>query len=669
MLLNIKNIDFNKNPQDDFYNFCNGKWLINNKIPKKYSSWNSFKELGNKNLLKIKTIIKECKNSNDHMKKLIYTLYKNGMNTKKRNKQDIKYIIPLLDKIHNLTTKKDISKIVSFLHKTGINCLFYIYIDADSKESSMNRLHISHSFLGLPNKDYYIDKKFENIQKEYKSYLYNLLKNIKKKYIINKDYQNNIFEFEKKIATMTLSEANKRNSIKMYNKIKINNFCKKFKEFNWNIYFDELEINTENIIYDDAAFYEGIDMLIKNKSLETWKNYFYFCILDNLSPYLSTYYEKLEFDFYSKTLSGIKIKNPKWEMNVSIVNNYLDDAIGILFVKKYFNEKSKKYVEDMIKNFKKTFMKIINQLEWMEEKTKIESKKKLNSIIYKVGYPDKSTLINYNKLDLVSNKSNSFVENILTCKKFYSNIALKKLDKKVDIKEWHMSPQTVNAYYNPNQNEIVFPASILQPPFFSIKQSDAENYGSIGVIIGHEITHGFDDEGRKYNYNGNLYNWWTKKDVYKFKKEANKLVMQYNQHKINNIKVNGSLTLGENLADLGGIKIAMYSFLNKIHKKMNNNDKKQNQITKKTNTNTKITNIKKISDFSQLQQFFISYATIWKSLITKKESIKRLKSNEHSPNNLRVNIPLSNIDLFYSTFNIKKNDKMYLDMKKRCKVW
>ena len=651
--MNYNNIDFSQDPRDNFYDFCNGKWIMNNKIPKKYSSWGTFESLFEENQNKITHLISNCKHNDKLNCVNIYNLYKTGIDYKKRNIQDLKYIEPFLDDIFNLKNKKDFIKLIGKFHKYDIDCLFNIYVNVDSKDSSINRLHFYHSFLGMPDKDYYLYKDFNNYKREYILYIKNLLNNIKIKYKIDSNYQKRIFDFEKKISEITISKELKRNPFMTYNKLKMNDSIKKFNTLDIESYFKVLNISPEYIIFDDIDFYIKLGKLISLESMDTLKEYLFFCLINSFSPYLSSHYEEQHFNFYGKILSGQKIQKTLKERITEHVNLYLDDAVGLLFVETYFNENSKIYVEDMVNNFKDTLKTIILKLEWMSNKTKKNALTKLKHISYKIGYPCKSTLKKYDKLIITND---SYVNNIINCKHLDFNFGILKIDNKVNKKNWYMSPQTINAYYSPNYNEIVFPASLLQKPFFSIEQSIPENYGGIGAIIGHEITHAFDDEGSKYNHKGILNNWWDSKDKQKFMEETNKMLIQYSNYKILNFQINSKLTLGENLADYGGIQISLLTMLN-------NNPNFNKEIKKKIKT------IKSIDDFTSTQKFFISYANIWKSLTTKENTIKKIKTDPHSPNILRVNGPLSIIDEFHKSFDVDKKNKMFIEKNKRCNIW
>jgi putative endopeptidase len=643
-----ENIDFSINLKNDFYSFCNGNWIETNKIPEKYSRWGTFEEVFEKNQKNVIEIIKNCQKNNGLICQQIFDLYKTGTDIDKRNRQGIQPIIFLIDKINNIKSKKNVIETIALLHSYEIDCLFSIYVDADSKDSTMNRLHFNHSVLGMPDRDYYLSEEFKYYQIKYLKYIKNLLLHLKHG---DREYFKNIFNFEKHIAEISLSKEIKRDPVRCYNKLSIKKSLEKFKNLYLDHYLNVLNINPEYIIFDDINFYNKIGLILKYTNLETWKEYLIFCLMNSMSPYLSSYYDKNYFNFYGKILSGQRKQKPLNEKITNTVNLYLEESIGTLFVEKYFNKKSKEYVENMIIEFKEVLRVMILNLSWMDNKTKKKAIKKLNSIEYKIGYPCKSTLKDYSHLEITTD---SYSKNILSCKHFDFSFDIKELDKKVNKKKWHMGPQTINAYYNPTCNEIVFPAAILQPPFFSITQCDAQNYGGIGCIIGHEITHAFDDQGCLFDYAGNLHNWWTTEDKKKFMKESKKMKLQFDAYKLENMKINGSLTLGENIADYGGIKIALNALIRK-----NNNilkEQKKNEITE-------------FKDFTTIQKFFIYYANIWKCIYTKEYLTQQINSDPHSPNILRVNGPLSILNEFHNSFDINENNNLFINEGKRCNIW
>lgn len=629
--------------KDNFYQHINQQWLTNTNIPKRYNQWGIFEMLRDNNKNIIRNLIENCKlNSNNHIEHIIRILYNQSNDMNKRNKEGIKPILFILDKINELKYKKDIINIIAILHSYKIDCLFNINIEPDLKDSNLNHLYISHYNLGLT-KDYYLNPEFNDIQIEYKKYIHKLLNKLTNKYKLVDNYEYFIFNFEKEIAKGCYNIEELRLIEKNYNKVSMNTFQTYFKHIDWKVYFNVLNIDTDAIIYDNLNFYLILDKYISYLTLSQWKSYLYFCVINSLSDCLSDYYRDLNFHFYHKILSGQEKPKYKWERNISIVNHLLTDAIATLFIPICFNEKKQQYIINMIHFFKKTLTQMIENNKWMTTNTKKKAVIKLNHIQYKIGIPKKNTLMNYHQLNL---NSRYFIINVLNCNKYNFNQELLELNKKVNKDKWYMSPQEVNAYYDPSRNEIVFPCSILQEPYFSLSQTDEQNYAGIGSIIGHEITHAFDDQGRQYDEKGNLNNWWNSKDKEYFNKESDKLVKQYNQYQYNNIKINGKSTLGENIADLGGLKIALYSYIS-FYKKKHNKQPNQNQ----------------------LQLFFKQWAEIWKSKATKEYSLQKIKNDVHSPEMFRVNGTLSNLDIFYQVYNIKSNDRMYINPTNRSNIW
>ena len=645
----LENIDFNINPKDDFYNFCNGKWLQNTKIPSKYSRWGTFEELFEKNQNKIKKLVSECKKNNIICQQ-IYNLYNTGIDIKKRNNQDLFYLQNFINMITNINSKKDIIKIISLFHKNDIECLFYIDASPDSKNSEINRLHFYHSFLGMPDRDYYLSKDLQFYKEEYIKYIKKLLQNIQNKYGLQNNYEQRIYDLEKEISLISIPKEKKRDPLKNYHKISFKKSIEKFSNLYLNYYLNNIHIHPEYIIFDDINFYLQIGGLLDKYSINYWKEYLFFCLFNSLAPYLSTYYTDTYFNFYGKILSGQQTKKPLWENIVNKINHYLEESVGFLFAEKYFNKESKIYVEEMINNIKNVLQKRIKNLSWMSDNTKLKALQKLNNIESKIGYPDYHMLKDYNTLII---NDDSYVNNILSCKKFNFEYEINEIDKKVNKKKWYMGPQIINAYYNPNFNEIVFPASILQSPFFSINQSIEQNYGGIGTIIGHEIIHAFDDQGSHYDYRGNLNNWWDKNDRKKFLQEAEKMRIQYDNYKLYDMYVNGKLTLGENIADYGGVKIALLAMISK-YPKLKNKTKK---------------NIKNSRDLNYIQKFFISWANNWRCLERKESIIQQMKSDPHSPNILRVNGTLSILEEFHRYFSVNENDSLFIPKNKRCQLW
>lgn len=635
---------FNKkiNPQDDLYEHVNSNWIKKNKIPSNETSWGTFQILRKKNDKILKKIVLEMlnKKSNDNKTK-ISILYKQGLDTKKINKLGISPLQPYLDYVDN---ESNLTKIIATLQKIGVYPFLAPYDAPDKSNSDLAILYITQYGLGLPNKEYYVDKEKGDIREKYKKYMYNQLNNFKyEKSSLNK-MVNTIYNIEMSLAEMSLSPTEMRDVQKSYNLVKLSDVTKLITGINFEEYLLEIGVkNVKDIKFNlhNLNYYEKLDKLIKSKSLDEIKMYLKWKLINSFSRNMSKKIETESFNFYSKELSGQKKKDPRWQVVLDEVDSYLGEIIGKVYVEKYFNKKKKKLIEDMILNIKDIYGERIKKLDWLSEKTKEKAVKKLKLMKFKTVHPKKWT--DFSKLKI--SDENTFLKNIISCNKFYFNKTINKLYKKTDKEEWGMYPQTINAYYNPTKNEMVFPAGIFQDPFFN-ENKMAESYGGIGAVIAHEITHGFDDQGSQYDETGNLSNWWTDSDKKKFNSKASKIISQFNNYKIHGEKVNGDLTQGENIADLGGLTISYHA----LKKYM-----KDNKIVSKDNKLEK--------------QFFYNFALIWRQKITKKAVIRKINTDPHSPNKLRVNGTITNMPEFYEVFGVTPKHKLYKKPSDMIKIW
>jgi putative endopeptidase len=595
------------NLKDDFYRYVNYKWLKNIKLDDNKGRITEFIILHQKNNKKIKKII--FKN------KLLKHIYKLGLSKKKFD-----VVFPLIDFIKS----NDLETTLAYLTNIGIDHLFDIKVEENLFNNKKNILFFDQISLSI-NKDMYNNP---NIYNKYKKYVYKYAQ-ILKQYNINIDVEN-ILKYENKINNLVKSLENQRNINEYYTLIKYNEFKKKIN-FNLDKYISLIlpNIKINEIIVGNINYFNFI------KDEKIIKDYLIFKTIESYGVFLSDEFSDINFNFFSRTISGIKKKKSKTTKIINMISNIFYDYLGIEYCKKYFLKKSKYYVKNMIENIKITMSEIIKKLNWMSDITKKKALLKLKLMKYKVGYPNK--IKNYTKLKL----SNNIFSQIILINKYLIKINFNKLNKKPNTDHWSIGSHEINAYYNPIQNEMVFPAGILQPPFFNIKKSDAYNYGRIGFIIGHEICHGFDDQGRSFDEKGNLKNWWIHSDEKKYKSKIKLLQKQFDKIKIENNKINGSLTLGENIADLCGGIIA-FNTLKNTNKNLSLKDKKE---------------------------FFISYAKLWRQKIRSKELSNLIKSDVHSPAILRVNEVLKNMDDFYETFNITKNDKMYIKPENRVKIF
>jgi putative endopeptidase len=600
-------MSINLNLKDDFYTYVNNKWLNNIKLDDSKAKITEFTILHEKNNKKIKKII--LKN------KLLKHIYKLGVSEKKFD-----VVFPLIDFIKS----NDFETTLAYLTNIGIDHLFDINVNENLFDNKKNIVYFDQPSLSI-NKDIYNNP---NIYNEYKKYVYKYGQ-ILKRYHINIDIKN-ILKYEKQLNNLLKSLEEHRNINEYYTLIKYNDFTKKIN-FDLNKYISLTFPNTKikEVIVGNINYFSFI------KDEKIIKDYLIFKLVESCGIFLSDDIEKINFNFYGRTISGIKKNKPKTIKIINIISKIFYDYLGIEYCKKYFPKESKYYVIKMIKNIKITMAERLKKIDWMSESTKQKALLKLKSMKYWVGYPKK--IRNYSKLKL----SNNIFTQMLLINEYLIKMNFKKINKKPDIDNWSMGAHEINAYYNPVQNEMVFPAGILQPPFFNIKKSDAYNYGTIGFIIGHEICHGFDDQGRSFDEKGNLKNWWNHSDEIKYKAKIKLLQKHFDNIKLENNKINGALTLGENIADLCGGTIA-FNALKKTKTVLTLNDKKE---------------------------FFISYAKLWRQKIRSKELSRLIKSDVHSPGILRVNEVLKHMDEFYEIFDITKHDKMYIKPVNRVNIF
>ncbi len=651
--INIAYMDTTVNPGDNFFEYVNGGWMAANPIPDDKTRYGAFDELIEKNREKLKSLILDAMNDKNapegSNKKKIGDFYSSGMDSLKRNEEGTKELQPYFNDITKISNKNELIKTAAELQTVGITPFFHIYASPDEKNSAMVIANMWQAGLGLPNRDYYVnkDERSENIRKEYLQHIQNIYKLLGKSEEEAKLLAGKIMNMETKLAKVSFTNLENRDPQATYNKMSVDDLQKEAAGFDWKLFINSLgHSGIDSINIAQVKFAKGLGKLFADIPLEDWKDFLNWKVINQSAPYLSDDFVKENFNFYSKSLLGQKQITPRWKRVQRTVSSALGEAIGQVYVEKYFPPEAKQKIKDLVANLKKALVIRINNLQWMSEATKKAALEKLAAINVKVGYPDKWR--DYSALKI---SKDSYVKNIMASNRFDFEYMMNKIGKPVDKDEWGMTPQTVNAYYSPNRNEIVFPAAILQPPFFNVNADDAVNYGAIGVVIGHETTHGFDDQGRQYDKNGNLNDWWTKEDAEKYKKQTDKLVEQYNGFlAIDSMHVNGALTLGENIADFGGLTIALEAF--KIDMKEKGIDPNE-----------------KIDGFTPIQRFFLSYATIWRQNIRDKELKNRLENDVHSPGRYRVNGALFNVPEFYEVFNIKEGDKLYRSPEQRPVIW
>ena len=649
--INIANLDTTVKPGDDFFRYANGNWLKNNPIPAEFSIYGSFEELkedNNKQLHSLMELAVADKNAKPgSINQKIADFYSSGMDSAAIEKTGIKAIQPELDKIDGIKTTPDLIKLVAYFHTSGVNQLFNFGSGQDDKNSEKIIAQLYQGGLGLPDRDYYLSKddRSKEIRVEYAKHVSKIfeLAGINKEQA-DKDAET-VLDIETKLAQASSTRLELRDPIKNYNKTNLEGLKKLAPQFDWELYFTTVGLKTtDEINVGQPKFFTEMSKLTTTIPVDQWKIYFKWHLLHDASPFLTAAFQKEQFAFYSVVLSGIKEMKPLWKRVLNMTSYSLGEAVGQLYVEKYFPPDAKKRMLDLVNNLKDALKSRIEKLTWMGSATKKEALAKLAKMNIKIGYPDKWR--DYSKLKVTRD---SYYQNIMASSRFEFTRDLNKIGKPVDRNEWGMTPQTVNAYYNPNMNEIVFPAAILQPPFFFPTGDDAVNYGAIGVVIGHEMTHGFDDQGRLYDKEGNIKDWWTKEDAENFKNQTQVLIDQFSAYKmLDSLHVDGKLTIGENIADMGGLTVA-YAALQKAMQGKDMNAK--------------------IDGFTSDQRFFLAYAQVWRGNTRDKELMRRLREDVHSPKEARVNGQVYNIPAFYKAFNIKPADKRFKPEDKRPVIW
>lgn len=653
--IDLNDMDRKVKPGDDFYRFVNGSWLDKTQIPSDKTSWGTMTEIYENTNKEVAKILKEATASgkyasNTDQGKAI-NLYTSVMDTLTRNKQGIDPIKPYLAKIDAVKNLQDLQTLITEMEPLGGIGFFAMYIGADDKDSNKNSVNIAPGKLGLPDRDYYIadDKESKDKRAKYVLHLTRMLG------FLNPDMKANSVAAEKILALETamsqprLDRVERRDSRKQYNPMTVTELQKLTPAINWNAYFTALGItNLNSVIVTQPRYMTALHNILTENQLDAWKAYMRWVILNRTAGQLSDAIAEANFDFYGKTLNGIQKRRPLDERALQTVNSSIGQALGKLYVEKMFPAEAKNKAESMIKNIITAYKTRIDNLSWMSAATKVKAQEKIDKMIIKVGYPDNWK--DYSKLQITAaSEGGSFFENSNNLARWNFNNQIDKLNKPVDKTEWFMAPQTVNAYYNPSYNEIVFPAAILQAPMYDYRVDEALNYGAIGAVIGHEISHGFDDSGSRYNAQGNLSDWWTEEDLKKFTELGGALADQYSAlEPYPGVHVDGKFTLGENIGDLGGVNAA-YDGL---------------QLYLKSSKNPEL-----IDGYTPEQRFFISWTRAWRAK-TREESTKtQVKTDPHSPDQYRGYVPLQNIDAFYKAFDIKKGDKLYLEPSKRVKIW
>ena len=646
--VDFTHFDLSVRPQDNFYDYVNGTWLKNTKIPSDRTSIGAFYDLRDQSQEDVKRIIASLAKT-DHLavgsdEQKVADLYRSFMDTQTLDKLGVAPIQNELNNIAAISTTDALFKYFAHAQTIGSVSPLGFYVDVDAKNSERYVSSIWQDGLSLPDRDYYTNQapRFVKIRQAF-------LKHIENMYRLAglaepKSSAEKVLALETEIAASQWDVVDTRDSTKIYNLYNVADLPTLAPDIHWQAYLTAMGISTvSDIVINQPSYIEGLDKLIKNVDLATWKTYLQWQLLSNMAGDLNAALDNEHFAFFGTTLNGQEEQKPRWKRGVATVNAQLGEVVGKIYVKRYFSSAAKSRMQELVENLREAYGDSINALTWMSDKTKAAAQEKLAQFTSKVGYPDKWE--NYDALEI---KANDLIGNSMRASQFEHKKDIIKLGGPIRKWEWFMTPQTVNAYYNPSMNEIVFPAAILQPPFFNMKADDAVNYGGIGAVIGHEMGHGFDDQGAKFDGKGNMRDWWTEQDLAKFTERGNALIAQYDGDAIfEGLNVNGKLTLGENIGDLSGLTIAYRAYQKSL----------------------KGLQAPVIDGLTGDQRFFIGFAQVWRAKIKEASMRKYAATDPHSPAEFRCIGALSNMPAFYQTFGVKPDDAMYIAPENRVKIW
>ncbi|MDP5034858.1 MAG: M13 family metallopeptidase [Alishewanella sp.] len=643
-----QNFDENVAFSQDFFLAVNGKWLAETPIPADKATYGSFHVLADRSQQAVKDIIDQVAAKTDLVagsdEQKLGSFYNSFMNESVIEELGLSPLTPQLEAIKGLTDKAQLAELFASLQRDGVSIPFGWFINNDAKNSTEYAVYLNQGGLGLPDRDYYFkdDEASLTIINQYQTYLTDMFALAGAPDA--KAAAMRVYNLEKALAEHHWTRLDNRNADKTYNKIAVSELDSLVGSFDWQAYAKAMQLNNvDDLIVRQPSYFAGLAKVIAETDLQSWQDYLTSKTINGFADKLSSNFADRRFEFYGKTLSGIQEQQPRWKRAVDAADQVLGELTGKLYVEQHFSPEAKARMEVLVANLIKAYEVSIKNLEWMGEETKVAALDKLSKFTPKIGYPNKWK--DYSTLEI---KADDLVGNFVRASHWAYAEMTSKLGQPIDKDEWFMTPQTVNAYYNPVNNEIVFPAAILQPPFFNMAADDAVNYGGIGAVIGHEIGHGFDDQGAKYDGDGNLRNWWTEQDKAQFQARGAKLIGQYNNFEpLPGVNVNGAVALGENIGDLGGMTVALKAYQLSLAGK----------------------DAPVLDGFTGEQRFFISWAQVWRTKFREEALRRQLSTGPHSPAHYRVIGVLPNMPEFYTAFDIKEGDAMYLPEAQRVKIW